>query len=225
MKHLLTLFTLLIACYCSLAQSIVDTTYDYTGTRIIRYGKFDSAQRCWRLYELQRNGSTAAVTKLDPVNFQPLDSMTTYYPNGQIAFVLPHQLGYIWGNFVAYYPSGRVKQTGTYYRGFKSGRWVEYYPEGQLQSERFYALSQEDSTFQRPLSAEDFARSFAVVEKLVYGEPDSLKALTPSHGYYRATYEFKVLVPAKTGIWKQYNEKGRVISKFKYGRSNKTNSK
>ena len=224
MKQFFVFLALLSTWQLSLAQRLVDSTYDYYSNRLLRYGKFDLACPCWRLYDLQPNGKTASITKLDTVNFQPLDSMIAYYSSDQVAFVLPYKKGYIWGDFVAYHPSGQVKQTGAYYRGFKSGRWVEFHPNGRMQSESFYSLSREDSTFQDSLTFQHFDRSYAIVEKLVYGEPDSVKAMTPGHGYNRITYEFKVLTPAKTGTWKQYNEKGRVISKFKYGRRVKTNS-
>jgi len=225
MKQVFVFLALLAACQQNLAQRIVDSTYDYYSNRLLRYGKFDQSCQCWRLYNLHPNGKTASITKLDTVNFQPLDSMIAYYASDQIAFVLPYRKGYIWGDFVAYHPLGQVRQTGNYYRGFKSGRWVEYYPNGQMQSERFYALSRKDSTFQDSLIFDHFNHSSAIVEKLVYGEPDSVKSMTPGYGYNRISYEFKVLIPARTGTWKQYTETGRVISKNRYDKKRQAKEK
>jgi antitoxin component YwqK of YwqJK toxin-antitoxin module len=204
----------------SFSQYITDTTYFQTG-KISSYGSYDSAQKCWQLYEFYPNGELSSRRKLDPVTFQDCDSRVTYNPNGRIAWILPHKDGFVSGKFEEFDTTGQLKKTGYYYRSFKTGTWQEFFPDGKLMSESYYSLSKEDSTFYRQLTKEDYERSFAAKETLSWGEPVDTTNRPSNTGYYPASHTFTYLVSSKTGIWKQYDTNGKLIRRINYDKLNK----
>ncbi|GIV28866.1 MAG: hypothetical protein KatS3mg035_2219 [Bacteroidia bacterium] len=120
------------------------------------------------------------------------------------------------GIYKSYYPNGQLMCIGMYNKGMKTGEWKEYFSNGQLKSVGEYEDSIlilfPDYDVRRIFIAN---RKFQKIDSipLIESSEDSLLRsfhLNRSNVFYPYNLYFK------TGIWRYYDEKGKLIKEEYY---------
>ena len=121
------------------------------------------------------------------------------YDNGNILALKYFKNGYCYGKWITYYksPKNQIFIKGRYSKNAKKGVWKEYYPNGVLKKKY------------------EYNKGIKAVY-VTYDNIDSLQKIFPDE--YLEAYAMAREYPYnyKTGIWKYYSDKGKLIKKEFY---------
>lgn len=189
-------------------------TINYTGTPgdfyIDYYDsiiKFNSKEYCWRREEYY-NDTLFSIEFLAINKFNPIETYTGYYPNGNISFLRTYffdgEYSELHGIKQLRYENGNLKQTGLFHHGVKYGNWIIYNSDGSRNT-----WSQYDTPIVDTLSNSKFLKSFP--EKIIN---DTITI--DSNSSFYAT--FPCVSFGKNGIEVIYeNNKPIEVRLFQYG--------
>ncbi len=119
-----------------------------------------------------------------------------YNENGTLSAVAEWKDGLQHGETIFYYPNGKTKTMGDFKKGSTIGTWKDYYEDGTLKTEKNYEYKNDLSVLEGPAKYYHSNRTLQAV-----GE-----------------YFNKV----KKGLWKYYDENGKITSEETYVYKNNT---
>ncbi len=168
--------------------SYKEVKYDSSNYNIIYNGM---------IYTYYPNGS-----KISSIFFKdrrPDGKWEFFYDNGNILALKYFKNGYCYGKWITYYksPKNQIFIKGRYSKNAKKGVWKEYYPNGVLKKKY------------------EYNKGIKAVY-VTYDNIDSLQKIFPDE--YLEAYAMAREYPYnyKTGIWKYYSDKGKLIKKEFY---------
>lgn len=130
--------------------------------------------------------------------------------NGKIRYDLNFEEGVLVGEYKYYFFNGKMSYNGMLQNGFKIGEWLTYFDEGNVKYKEIYTI--EDSTFYS--FGSNYYNSSA--ENVTYYH--TLNSCY-SMQYYptgELAAEGKILRNSRNGLWKFYDEGGKLVKQINY---------
>ncbi|MBI1191733.1 MAG: hypothetical protein GC205_00975 [Bacteroidetes bacterium] len=136
------------------------------------------------------------------VNGVPNGPWTTWYPEGGVFETYTYRDSLRQGPYRALHPDGSLLETGAYDRGKKTGNWERFYADGTLQHIAEYRADHKEG-----LELSYYSNGRKESQTRWTGDSGEGVAFHPN-GEIRFTGQWKE--GKQHGLWKHYNEQGRL---------------